>query len=106
MPVSYHGTIPYEDVPECVEPPAIPLKPRLQETELSSDETDTYWPLEETDPKWALIVIPDETAHVHEKADTKTEAKETKRPALPGQFEPSVSHPGAVNFPSSLKPKR
>ena len=60
MPISHYGNIPYENVPECVEPLVVPLEPSKLDTESSGEDTDIYWPLEETDPVCRLIVIPDE----------------------------------------------
>ena len=48
MPLSIYGNIPYEDLPECVDP--IFQKPIPAEADLSGEDTDNYWLIDKDDP--------------------------------------------------------
>ena len=54
MPLSVYGNIPYEDIPECVDP--IFQNPILTEAESSREDTDNYWPPDKDDPITELYI--------------------------------------------------
>ena len=56
MPLSVYGNIPYEDIPECVDP--IFQKPIPTDAVSSGNETDNYWPPDINDSIISLYIVP------------------------------------------------